>query len=266
MGIVETRALDMRTPAARKAVKADLGRAGGRLIVVTSPDMGRADLVLKAAIRRLEASHTIVLAEPVATRPLPAGSGMIVTRNGFARLERDGEIVLGWSGNGRSYGYETTLLERLARGETLVCALPAGQQLETAARSLWRDVKVISLASGTQTLRAGLSPRMAFARTACSAAHARLEKLLSENSDERIVDLGCLASAVKALSTAIQALLPVEQRRGVALSDTAGIPVHPVLPAPARTPAPRKLRSGKSRHRPPAKRADKTQVRATLPT
>lgn len=226
--------------------------------------MGRVDLVLKAAARRLETARDLHLAEPVATRPLPAGGGMVISRNGFARLQRDGEILLGWSENGRSYGYGAMLIERLARGETVLCALPSGLQLEIAARGLWRDVKVLSLEPGTQVLRSGLSPKMAFARTASSSmARSRVDRILSDATNERIQDDGCVSTVVKALTDAIRTILPA---RGLSASLCDAASTLPAAPPhhSAQGLAKRKLRAGKASQQPPAKRADKPQIRATL--
>lgn len=262
-GIIARRtpAPDCAYGAAPKRVEA----AGGRLIVVTCADMGRVGLVLHAAVRRLARASCLVVAEPLVTRALPAGGGTLVTRNGFARLERDGAIVLGWNDNGRSSGYGAVLVERLARGETVICAVPAGLHLEAAARAVWHDVKFLSLEPGTQSLRAALSPRAALKRTAGSTLRRHLDRILTDPTDQRIVDHGCLASAVRAMTSALEAIVPAASRLPLAASDAA----HPVVPAAhaaARAIAARRLRRGSSRRRPPAERADKPQARATLTT
>lgn len=261
-GIVARRAPPPDRARGVAAKRAEL--AGGRLIVVTCVDMGRVGLVVHAAVRRLARGQGLVVAEPVVTRALPAGGGTLVTRNGFACLERDGAIVLGWSDSGRSCGYGAVLIERLTRGESVICAVPAGLQLESAARLAWHDVKFLSLEPGTQSLRAALSTGAALARTA-GTRRRDIDRLLTDTADQRIVDHGCLASAVRAMTSALEAILPAPSCLPLAVADAAN-PIVPAAQAAARAIAARKLRTGSSRRRPPADRADKPQVRATLAT
>lgn len=188
----------------RKASARAAGR-GGRLILVTCADIGRLDLVLRAAVRRMPASHAIEMAEPVVTRPLPTGSGTVVSRSGFSAIDETGDIVLAWHDGGRSFGYTTRVIEMLERGGAVVAGAPSGCGADIAARSLWPDVVVVHIEPGTEKLRNALGAMASVGRTAPPLVASDLR---DQARDVRIHDLGDLSAAVRALTMELDRLCP----------------------------------------------------------
>lgn len=188
----------------RKAKARAAGR-GGRLILVTCADIGRLDLVLRAAVRRMPASQAIEMAEPVVTRPLPAGSGTVVSRSGFGAIDETGDIVLAWRVGGRSFGYTTRVVEMLERGGAVVACAPSGCGAEIAARKLWPDVVVVHIEPGTEKLRSALGAMASVGRTAAPLAAGGVR---GQARDVRIHDLGDLSAAVRALTMELDRLCP----------------------------------------------------------
>ncbi len=183
----------------------------GHLIVVSCADMGRLDLLLKAAGRHLVTQHNssklatsharAALLEPVTTRLLPAGGGVVLKPSGFDGLDQAGALILKWADGSHLRGYPVSLLARLATGESVIAGVP--QNLESEARSIWPQVSIIRLASGTETLRERLSPRANFARSAAGRESVPLRPLDGEPYDVRIEDSADLKLAVQRLAGAV---------------------------------------------------------------
>lgn len=176
----------------------------GRLILVVCSDAGRLDLVLTAVSRRFGHDPRVAFMRPIATRQMPAGGGVAVSRNGFAALERIGGVVLGWRNGGAAYGHCVSLLARLAAGEIVVAG--AGADLAPEARAIWPDVRLVHLAGATDSARAGLTPRACLSRL--TGRPAALGRLLADDADERVADRGDLPETVLSLSDAIRGLVP----------------------------------------------------------
>lgn len=247
----------------------DVRRAtGGRLIVVTCADMGRLDLVLRAVVRRLSKASRAVLAEPVATRALPAGSGSIVSRNAFGAMHAGGCMVFAWTEGTRSFGYDAALFAKLAAGEHVVVGVPASGGLAATARELWHDVCVIRLEPGTETLRTSLSPQACLSRVAGPViAGTRLGQILAQSADIRLIDHGDLTLAVRALTEALEALVPLAAVLEPASATTrivqaGGAGALPNRPHAASTRPPRQSR----RTALAGGRVGRSQSRAGLPT
>lgn len=230
----------------------------GRLILVTSADIGRLDLVLGAAIRRLALPRAALLT-PVGTRALPAGGGEVVTHSALATLASSGELVLSWHARGRTLGYTADLIERLRSGALVIA--PAAPEIAGAARALWRDVRVVRLEPGTEILRAGLSPAARLTRNAVSTSTSiRLDRIFTAGSEARVRDLGDLASAVRDLGEAIEMQLPLAIRlaRRQAVLAAAQPPPADVAATPRAVAAQRQSRIARA---PRAPRALKPQAR-----
>lgn len=235
----------------------------GRLILVTSADNGRLDLVLGAAIRRL-ALPTATLLKPVVTRQLPAGGGNVVARSTLASLAISGALVLSWQVRGRKLGYTAELMERLQAGSLVIAA--AAPEVAEAARALWRDVRVVRLEPGTEALRAGLSPAARLTRSAgATSTEVRLGRMFATASEARVRDLGDLASAVRDLGDAIEMQLPLSLRlaRRNAVQATAHVPPGDVVELPRQVAAKRAAQTVRA---PRSGRALKPQVRLATPT
>lgn len=235
----------------------------GRLILVTSADDGRLDLVLGGAIRRL-ALPTATLLKPLVTRQLPAGGGNVVTHSTLASLAIAGDLVLSWQARGRTLGYTAELVQRLQAGSLVVAA--AAPEVADAARALWRDVRVVRLEPGTETLRAGLSPAARLTRTAgASSTEVRLGRMFATASEARVRDLGDLASAVRDLGDAIEMQLPLSLRlaRRNAVQAAAHVPPGDVVELPRQVAAKRKSPIVRA---PRTARALKPQARLATPT
>ena len=165
MGEAVSEAVHETVKSAMRKTNARAAGREGRLILVTCADIGRLDLVLRAAVRRLADSHTIELAEPVVTRALPAGSGTLVSRSRFGAIDEIGHIVLAWQDGGRSFGYTTSVIDMLESGSSVVAAAPSGCGADLVARSLWPDVVVVHLEPGTEMLRTALGSLANLSRT-----------------------------------------------------------------------------------------------------
>ncbi len=172
------------------------GKAKGRLILVSCPDIGRLELLLGAALRRLDPGVAVLPAEPISTNHLPAGSGTRISRSAFAALEAAGKLVLTWTENGGHFAYGIEVLHRLAEGRSVVAGIRSGCGVEMAARNLCPNVTVIRLDAGTEALRAPFQRTM---------------------SDVRVLDVGGVAPAVRELTAAIRSILPPapEARKGL---------------------------------------------------
>ena len=109
--------------------------ATGRLILVTCADTGRLDLVLSAAVRRLDRGPPVGCAELVATRALPAGGGLVVSRSSFARLETASELVLGVATIAAEASVTAASCSNdWLRGENVIVTAPSGCGIEGRAR------------------------------------------------------------------------------------------------------------------------------------
>ena len=181
----------------------------GRLILVVCSDAGRLDLVLTAVSRRFGHDPRVTFMRPIATRQMPAGGGVAVSRNGFAALERIGGVVLGWRNGSTAYGHCVSLLARLSAGEIVVAG--AGADLAPEARAIWPDVRLVHLAGTTDSARAGLTPRACLSRL--TGRPAALGRLLAGEADERVPDRGDLPETVLSLSAAIRGLVPADGLR-----------------------------------------------------
>lgn len=159
----------------------------GRLILVTCADMGRLDLVLRAAMRRLPPRHAAVLLEPVGTATLPAGGGERLKASAFRAVAESSGLVLEWCEAGRKFGYGSGLLIHLLAGTTVVVAARAGCGLEAKARAICDQVTIVHLEPGTEALRSALS------RQSC---------------DFRLRDVGNAASTIAVMTAMLQSLLP----------------------------------------------------------
>ncbi len=212
--------------AMRKANARAAGREG-RLILVTCADIGRLDLVLRAAVRRMPASHAIQMAEPVVTRPLPAGSGTLISRSRFGAIDEIGDIVLAWQDGGRSFGYTSSVVEFLESGRSVVAAAPSGCGADLVARTLWSVVVVIHLEPGTEKLRLALGPLASQSRPKAQNA---TDTIWSGPLDIRIHDLGNLTHAVRALTTELERLCPKKTAAEKRPRTAAPLHAEPVRP------------------------------------
>lgn len=104
----------------------------GRLIVVVGPSGVGKDSLIDYAKARLEGDTGFGFVRRVITRPTGAGGEdhLAVSRDDFARLERQGAFAVSWSAHGLSYGIPVETKDDLRRGVTLVVngsrgALPA---------------------------------------------------------------------------------------------------------------------------------------------
>ena len=186
--------------------KSDLARGQGRLILVTCADMARLDVVLHAAIRRLASRPGITVAEPVVTRTLPAGSGMVVSKRSFAAYEAGGAFCLSWRSGGRVHGYLASLLDCIAGGGVVIAG--AGREAEAGSLGLPCPVRIVRLVAGTESLRAAL------------AGSGR------EPADDRVVrviDRGEASAVVMALTSVIDAQLPPNGRALQPVLDLAAV-------------------------------------------
>ncbi len=196
------------------------GRAAGRkgrLILVTCADIGRLDLVLRAAVRRMPATHALELAEPVVTRSLPAGSGTLVSRSRFGAIDETGDIVLAWQEGDRSFGYTTSVIDHLEDGFSVVAAAPSGCGADLVARSLWPDVVVVHIQPGTEKLRSALASATNKSRT---SAPPSPDNIWGGARDVRIHDLGNLPGSRPRPDGRVGAAVP--QPRGARTAATPG--------------------------------------------
>ncbi len=174
----------------------------GRLILVTSADIGRLDLLMQAVGRRLNGTQHLAFVQPVVTQLLPAGGGAAITRSAFGALDRAGALALVWQHHGRSFGHSVSLLARLASGETVVAG--AHLEAEARAREIWPDVKIIRLETGTERLRSGLSPRACLSRVVGAKDQGPpLTRLHSERFDVRLRDTGDIGITLRELAATI---------------------------------------------------------------
>lgn len=187
--------------AARGPTQHVAGRQG-RLILVTSADSGRLDLLMQAVGRRLNGTERLAFVQPVVTRLLPAGGGAAVTRSAFGALDRAGALALVWQRDGRSFGHSVSLLARLASGETVVAGAPL--EAEARAREIWPDIKIIRLETGTEGLRSGLSPRACLSRIVGAKDQGPpLTRMQNDRFDVRLRDTGDIGIIIRELAAAI---------------------------------------------------------------
>lgn len=180
----------------------------GRLVVVVCADAGRLDLVLSAARRHLSATAALSFVEPMGTRRLPAGSGVVVARGVLRDLERKGGFCLSWQSGAQRYGLSVSVLARLSEGETVVVG--SDVDIASEARAIWPDVSVIRLMAGTDRVRAGLSPRACFTRIAGRDISERgMFRFGDERLAGRVHDGGDLTKTVRALAAMLTSLAPV---------------------------------------------------------
>ena len=234
-----SRRLRMSVSGPATATEGRLEPAEGRLILVSCADPSRLDLVLRTVQRRLRGNSRLTFIEPISTRRLPAGGGVVLSRSSFACLDRAGALPLVWHSAGHRHGHTVNLLARLSTGETVVTG--ASFDIERQLQALWPDVRLIRLETGTDRLRAGLSPRACLSRLAGDLARqTRLGRLVGDRCDCRVRDDGDLARVVRGLSAAIEAQLPVAaaqlpvrpaRRRGRSAPGRADKPQAVVAPA-----------------------------------
>jgi hypothetical protein len=205
MGEAVSEAVHETVKSAMRKTNARAACREGRLILVTCADIGRLDLVLRAAVRRMAASQTIELAEPVVTRVLPAGSGTLVSRSRFGAIDETGDIVLAWQDGGRSFGYTSNVVHMLERGSKVIAAAPSGCGADLVARSLWPDVVVVHLEPGTEKLRTALGSLASLHQTASPPTP---DSIWASARDIRIRDLDNLTATVRALTTELERLCP----------------------------------------------------------
>ena len=201
------RCMSRPAPQRESAPEALLECDNGRLILVSCADPSRLDLVLRSVERRLRPNPRISFIEPISTQRLPAGGGVVLSRNAFASLDRAGALPVVWSSAGHLHGHTVNLLARLATGNTVVTG--TSFDIEHQLRALWPDFRLIRIATGTDKLRAGLSPRACLSRVAGDlTGPAGLRRMLTDSSACRVCDDSDLATVVRRLSNAIEGLLP----------------------------------------------------------
>ena len=193
------------TPPADQAMADDIdaGERGGHLLLVTCADPGRLDLVLPAAGRHLFRRLPAVIIQPVTTRSLPAGGGLVMTASGFEELDRLGALALTWRHGRhgqRSAGYPVSLTARLSLGETVIAGAP--QDVEDDARLAWPDISIVRLHAGTEPLRHRLTPHASFRRSA-GGGEAAAPRLDRRGYDVLVEDCHDLGQAVRRLSDAL---------------------------------------------------------------
>jgi ribose 1,5-bisphosphokinase PhnN len=164
--------------------------------------------VLSATRRHLSDTAALSFVEPMGTRRLPAGSGVVVARGELRDLERKGGFCLSWQSGTQRYGLSVSVLARLSEGETVVVG--SDVDIASEARAIWPDVSVIRLMAGTDRVRAGLSPRACFTRI---AGRDLPERGKFRFGDERLAGLvhdgGDLSNTVRALAAMLTSLAPV---------------------------------------------------------
>jgi ribose 1,5-bisphosphokinase PhnN len=189
--------------------------------LVTCADAGRLDFLLRAAGRHLGAQsparlRPAALIEPVTTRRLPAGGGIVMKPSGFEELERLGALTLTWREGRHQHGYGVSILARLSSGENVIAGAP--QDLEAAARLAWPNLSVIRLSAGTASLRERLSLGASLSRAAArQGVQGALQQPYREGYDVRVEDCADVGVAVRRLAAAVSARL--------ALLETAAVPV-----------------------------------------
>jgi ribose 1,5-bisphosphokinase PhnN len=180
----------------------------GRLVVVVCADAGRLDVMLSAARRHLAPDTALSFVEPMGTRRLPAGSGVVVGRRVLRDLERMGGFCLVWQSGAERYGLTVSMLARLSAGETVV--IGADVDISGAARAIWPDVSVVRLLSRTDRVRTGLSLRACVARV---AGYPRVGSGDGRTREEMVAatvpDDGNLAVAIRFLAQVLADLAPV---------------------------------------------------------
>lgn len=217
--------ITLRLPTSRRPVS-----AAGRLILVECADMGRLDLVLRAAARYAPRRSDVHFATPVGTRHLPAGGGKEVSRSDLRLIEAAGDLLFMWCEQGRCYGYTGEILDLLGKGTNVVVAVRAGSGADVAARRLCRDVSVMRLEPGTDTLRHGMFSSR-------------------ESPTIRVRDTGDVVTAIRAITAALVSVLPAQSlKERKPRSPNLALRETDALPAPAR----------------PAKRARRQLGRAPL--
>ena len=202
----------------------------GRLVVVTGADMGRVDLVVRAAVRRLPNRERLLVAETIAPHASPAGSGTVISHSAFGRLHAQGGLLLSWRQFGRTFGYPAALLDQLGLGRHVVAGLPASPEIESTLRALWRDVHVVRLVQGTHALRTALSPNACLPRvTADAPLRFKLGPELSASSEITVNDTGDLSAIIRELTVLLKAALPsVETLPAETAAARSGSPIPPL--------------------------------------
>lgn len=188
----------MPMPRVMQPKAANAVSAKGRLVLFVSDDAGHLDIVLQALASRADIASTCTFAQPLTTRLLPAGGGVVITRNGLEALIRTGALVLSWTSNGRVQAHGENMLAKLRLGETVIVG--AGSGTEAAARALWPDTRIVQLQANTDRMRAPLSQQMHSERAAAKA-------------DAMIRDDGDLAATIRRASDVVRALLPMPVHR-----------------------------------------------------
>jgi ribose 1,5-bisphosphokinase PhnN len=180
----------------------------GRLVVVECADAGRLDLMLSAARRHLSPGTALSFVEPMGTRRLPAGSGVVIGRRALRDLERMGGFCLVWQSGAERYGLSVSLLARLSAGETVV--IGSDVDISSDARAIWPKVSVVRLLSRTDRLRTGLSLRASFARIA-GRQHVKNDhgRMREQTPAAAVPDDGNLAITVRRLAQVLASLAPV---------------------------------------------------------
>lgn len=137
----------------------DISKRPGVMIVVVGPSGAGKDTLMDFAARRFEKHDRIHFARRVITRSHDAGgeNHVAVSEGEFARRLASSEFCVSWQAHGLSYGIPTSVMERLARGETVVAN--GSRSALGQFRSVFPTMKVVNIVARLDVLAARLESR-----------------------------------------------------------------------------------------------------------
>lgn len=198
-----------RHPASGRPSPAGLSAAaGGCLIVVTPADQPVIDLLLTAVRRRIP-DTAIEFPKRITTRRSGSSDAdIVVSRNLFREIERDGAFIAKWEAGGHRFGLPGTVREILERGRSAVIAAPA--EIIPELQEIVPDVRVVRLGDRLHAARAQLSPRACLRRITGPRLAARLEATPTAPTTDAVFDPNDLPSAIRFLT---EVLIRIERER-----------------------------------------------------
>ncbi len=210
----------------------DRAIAPGRLVLVSAAEMSTLDLLLAAVRRRMPESGFEFPMRIATRRSGPAGSELAVPRSTFRDMQRDGGLIATWEADGHSFGLPDSILGLLVDGRTAIVAAPA--DVAPSLQAVWPRLRVLCLTGQLDAARAPLTPRACLRRIVGPRLAVRLESRAGVPTTELISHAGDLASAVRALSEALQRLKEEHEqrrRRPASVALTADPPARRARPS-----------------------------------
>ena len=183
-------------------------KAPGCLVLVVAPEPSALDLLLTAVRRRMLDSAFEFPMRIATRRNGQRDIEIVVSRNVFSQLERDGGMIATWAIEGHRFGLPDSIGRLIVEGKIAVVAGPAEIALEL--QSLFPDLRVLRFTGRLDAARAPLTPRACLRRIVGPRLATRLESRVVTPRTDAISHGGDLPSAVRALS---EGLLRIEEER-----------------------------------------------------